>query len=37
MAASFPSPGQTLGDYRLVEQIDAGGMGLVFGFSEIWG
>ena len=30
MAASFPSPGQTLGHYRLVEQIDAGGMGLVF-------
>ena len=30
MASSFPSPGQRLGHYQLLEQIGAGGMGLVF-------
>ena len=30
MASSFPSLGGTLGHYRLLEQIGAGGMGLVF-------
>ena len=30
MAATFPTTGQVLGHFRLVEQIGAGGMGIVF-------
>ena len=30
MTASAPTPGQVLGHYRIVEQIGAGGMGVVF-------
>ena len=30
MAAPTPSPGQILGHFRLIEQIGAGGMGIVY-------